>query len=79
MEVQRASSLFYILAESQNDPKTDPVVMYMNGGPGASSLAAFFGANGPMLYVDQVRDLSLSLTIHALQNSQLTCTPKTTG
>ena len=45
------TSLFYILAESQNDPSSDPVILYMNGGPGASSLSAFFGANGPMLYV----------------------------
>ena len=53
VNVDDDTNLFYVLSESRNDPSEDPVVMYMNGGPGASSLAAFFGANGPLLYVDE--------------------------
>ena len=41
--------LFYYLVESQNAPSTDPLFLWMNGGPGASSLAGMFGENGPLL------------------------------
>lgn len=40
---------FYYMAESRNDPKNDPVVMWMTGGPGCSSLLASFTENGPCL------------------------------
>ena len=53
VNVEDDTNLFYVFSESRDDPSKDPVVMYMNGGPGASSLAAFFGANGPLLYVDE--------------------------
>ena len=43
------TNLFYYLTESQNDPSTDPLFLWMNGGPGASSLAGLFGENGPLL------------------------------
>lgn len=39
--------MHYWFCESQGDPSTDPVVMWMNGGPGASSLMGFFTENGP--------------------------------
>ena len=41
--------LFYYLVESQNNPSTDPLFLWMNGGPGASSLAGLFTENGPLL------------------------------
>jgi cathepsin A (carboxypeptidase C) len=44
--------------ESRNDPSTDPLMLWMSGGPGCSSQLALFGENGPYL-VDS--DLSLSL------------------
>ncbi|KAH3757701.1 serine carboxypeptidase [Pelomyxa schiedti] len=40
-------NLFYWFVESQRDPATDPVVLWMNGGPGASSLLGFFTEHGP--------------------------------
>jgi len=47
--------IHYWFCESQGDPTTDPVVLWMNGGPGASSLIGFFTENGPF----SLNDLSL--------------------
>jgi len=38
---------FYWFFESRSSPSTDPVVMWMTGGPGCSSEVALFGENGP--------------------------------
>ena len=42
-----AKHLFYWAFESRNDPATDPVILWMTGGPGCSSAVALFGENGP--------------------------------
>jgi len=50
--------LFYWMFESQNSPKSDPLVIWLTGGPGCSSEIALFYENGPYSIND---DLSLKI------------------
>lgn len=47
VDVSDERRLFYWFAESRNDPAKDPVIVWMNGGPGASSLIGLFSELGP--------------------------------
>lgn len=47
LEVGPGRYLHYWFVESENKPSTDPVVLWMNGGPGCSSLDGFFYEHGP--------------------------------
>ena len=43
-------SLHYLFVYSQNNPVTDPVVLWLNGGPGCSSMEGAFMENGPYIF-----------------------------
>ncbi|KAE8037303.1 hypothetical protein FH972_009903 [Carpinus fangiana] len=42
--------LFYYFVESQSNPPNDPLLAWLNGGPGCSTFVAFFYANGPLSF-----------------------------
>lgn len=50
-------SLHYVFLESQNDPVNDPLLLWMNGGPGCSSMDGLFYEHGPYVFVGQGVDL----------------------
>ncbi|XP_062157720.1 serine carboxypeptidase-like 13 [Alnus glutinosa] len=42
--------LFYYFVESQRSPAQDPVLLWLTGGPGCSTLLAFFYESGPLAF-----------------------------
>jgi len=41
--------IYYLLTESQNDWRSDPLLIWINGGPGCSSLIGWATENGPWI------------------------------
>lgn len=47
INLTNGDDLFYWLFKSKTTPSTDPVVMWLTGGPGCASEVALFYENGP--------------------------------
>lgn len=43
------TQLHYVFVEAANGSATAPLVLWLNGGPGCSSLMGMFSENGPFL------------------------------
>lgn len=54
------STIFYWLFPSRGKPKTDPVYVWLTGGPGCSSELTIFVENGPMKINKETLKLSLN-------------------
>ena len=52
-------NLFYWYTEAVSDPSTKPLILWLNGGPGCSSLGGMFGELGPFV-VDQEQNVTLN-------------------
>ncbi|KAL6851449.1 hypothetical protein ACP4OV_020382 [Aristida adscensionis] len=50
-EAASERSLFYYLVQSERDPGGDPLVVWLNGGPGCSSFDGFVYENGPFIFL----------------------------
>lgn len=55
---RRSSGPHLRFLESQNDSSNDPLVLWLTGGPGCSSLGGLLDENGPFKVKDQGRRLS---------------------
>ncbi|KAK3001637.1 hypothetical protein RJ639_021266, partial [Escallonia herrerae] len=48
VDEKKQRALFYYFAEAETDPVSKPLVLWLNGGPGCSSLGVgAFSENGP--------------------------------
>eukprot|EP01114_Cavostelium_apophysatum_P000046 TRINITY_DN1004_c0_g1_i1.p1 TRINITY_DN1004_c0_g1~~TRINITY_DN1004_c0_g1_i1.p1 ORF type:complete len:455 (+),score=85.88 TRINITY_DN1004_c0_g1_i1:152-1516(+) len=56
--------MFYMFAQSQGNPKTDPVVLWLNGGPGCSSFDGFIYEHGPFFFNNGPMGADQNLTLN---------------
>lgn len=57
---QAKKYLHYWFVESQSNPQTDPLVLWLNGGPGCSSMGGLFTELGPFSVNDDSKTLKLN-------------------
>merc|ERR1719361_3166970 len=52
LSASETKKLHYVFAESLDNPETDPVLIWFNGGPGCSSMLGLMQENGPRVIND---------------------------
>jgi len=58
--INENKSHHYLFVESQNSPANDPLVIWLNGGPGCSSVLGFLYEHGPFIYEDGSTELIIN-------------------
>ncbi|XP_061372010.1 serine carboxypeptidase-like 11 [Gastrolobium bilobum] len=58
-ETEQQAELFYYFIESENDPKEDPLVLWLTGGPGCSGLSGLVFEIGPLTFKNEEYNGSL--------------------
>ena len=58
VDVSDEHRLFFWFSESRNDPDKDPIMIWMNGGPGGSSMMGLFTEMGPCLLENDAKETS---------------------
>jgi carboxypeptidase D len=58
--LKNKGALFYWLIESQNEPDSDPLLIWLNGGPGCSSMEGLLAENGPFWIHDNAKHLYIN-------------------
>jgi carboxypeptidase C (cathepsin A) len=52
IDVSETKSLHYVFVESLDKPATDPLLVWLQGGPGCSSMYGLFIESGPYIFDD---------------------------
>ena len=47
----------YVFYDSQRDPDNDPLILWLNGGPGCSSMGQMIYGNGPFILKTNTSEL----------------------
>ncbi len=50
------TELFYVFTPSQSSPEKDPIILWLNGGPGCSSMSIFLELVGPVIFIPNKKD-----------------------
>lgn len=56
IDISDTKHMHYWFVLSANKPESDPVVLWLNGGPGCSSLDGYFNENGPLHFNRETAD-----------------------